>query len=108
MASDTAEKLRKYRSRDTLLLLVIVTTLLAVAAGFTAWIWVDMKSFTRIQQELTAPPNWNEQRYLSKNPDVAVEVKRGHFTSGWQHYVIHGVDEGRSGVSIEALPAERK
>jgi hypothetical protein len=61
-----------------------------------------------IEQQFAPPPNWDEQLYLSKNPDVAVAVRMGRFKSGWQHYVAKGVEEGRKGVSIERLPTEQK
>jgi hypothetical protein len=106
VAPDTAARLQEYRSRDMRSRLVIAAVTLVLVVGSAAWIWDDMTKFSRIQQEAAAPPNWDEQQYLSKNPDVAIAVKRGRFTSGWKHYLIHGVDEGRSGVSIETLPKE--
>ena len=65
-----------------------------------------MQRLARIEQEFAPPPNWDEQQYLSKNPDVAAAVRRGVFTLGWQHYLISGVEEGRKGVSIDRLPTE--
>ena len=45
------------------------------------------------------PDDWNEALYLKLHPDVAAEVRRGDFVSGYQHYLAAGRAEGReSGV----------
>ena len=36
------------------------------------------------------PADFDEQKYLEKNPDVAAGVKRGQFPSGAWHYVMYG------------------
>jgi hypothetical protein len=41
------------------------------------------------------PADWNEQMYLDGNPDVANAVSLSSFTSGWDHYMPQGRDEGR-------------
>ena len=42
------------------------------------------------------PPNdWNEAQYLKIYPDVAAEVQRGTFLSGYHHYLVAGRAEGR-------------
>ncbi|MEM6437914.1 MAG: hypothetical protein AAF773_29265, partial [Cyanobacteria bacterium P01_D01_bin.115] len=38
---------------------------------------------------------YDESFYLSQNPDVAAAVASGAFTSGYQHFVIFGINEGR-------------
>ena len=38
---------------------------------------------------------WNEAQYLSIYPDVAAEVRRGTFVSGYHHYLVAGRAEGR-------------
>jgi len=43
---------------------------------------------------------WNEQDYLSKNPDVAQAVKQGSFKSGLDHFLAFGKYEDRSGAPI--------
>ncbi|MFQ5745429.1 MAG: hypothetical protein ACE5HV_17890 [Acidobacteriota bacterium] len=65
-----------------------------------------MQHVARIEEERAPPPNWDEQLYLSENPDVAAAVRRGRFRSGWQHYLANGVEKGRKGVSIERSPTE--
>jgi GT2 family glycosyltransferase len=41
-------------------------------------------------------PNFDEERYLSANPDVRKWVDSGKFPSGYQHFLDHGIDEDRS------------
>lgn len=43
----------------------------------------------------TAAVDWDEQRYLSLNPDVGSAVSDGTFDTGLQHYLLHGIHEGR-------------
>ena len=43
----------------------------------------------------TPPIDWNEAQYLRMYPDVAAEVKRGTFQSGYHHYLAAGRAEGR-------------
>ena len=43
------------------------------------------------------PPEWDELRYLSQNPDVAGAVRAGTFSSGYDHWVKHGANEARTG-----------
>lgn len=42
------------------------------------------------------PPSFDEARYLTQNPDVAAEVGRNGFRSGYEHYVLNGHLEGRN------------
>ena len=39
---------------------------------------------------------FNEDYYLRENPDVAAAVARGDFESGFQHFQLNGVAEGRN------------
>jgi hypothetical protein len=39
---------------------------------------------------------FDPKAYLQQNPDVAVAVADGRFTSPYQHYQLHGLGEGRS------------
>ena len=39
--------------------------------------------------------NFDENAYLSANPDVAEAVRLGVLASGWEHYVRHGHRENR-------------
>ncbi len=105
---DIQDKLKEFRRGKILSRLVLVAVVLAVSVGFAVWIWIYTQREALIEQQFAPPPNWDEQLYLSKNPDVAEAVRRGRFKSGWRHYVIHGVEEGRKGVSIERLPTEQK
>lgn len=43
---------------------------------------------------------FNETAYLAANPDVATAVKSGAFISGYQHFVLFGSAEGRSGSGL--------
>ncbi|RTE94747.1 hypothetical protein [Bradyrhizobium sp. LVM 105] len=45
--------------------------------------------------EGSPPIDWNEALYLRLYPDVAAEVRRGTFTSGYHHYLAAGRAEGR-------------
>lgn len=47
--------------------------------------------------------NFNEIEYLSANPDVAKAVAKGIFSSGREHYDLHGKSEGRS-VLVDGTP----
>jgi len=38
---------------------------------------------------------FDESWYLAKYPDVAAAVAAGGYASGWQHFVLHGQNEGR-------------
>ena len=44
----------------------------------------------------TPPNDWNEAQYLQIYPDVAAEVQRGTFVSGYHHYLVAGRAEGRN------------
>jgi hypothetical protein len=45
--------------------------------------------------DYTPPNDWNEAQYLKIYPDVAAEVQRGTFVSGYHHYLVAGRVEGR-------------
>ena len=45
--------------------------------------------------EVRPPASWNEALYLRLYPDVAAEVRRGTFVSGYHHYLAAGRAEGR-------------
>lgn len=44
---------------------------------------------------LFPPPDFDEQQYLHLNMDVRQFVKEGRFASGFDHYMKHGIHEGR-------------
>ena len=41
------------------------------------------------------PLEYNEGEYLELNPDVAMAVEKGQFTSGIEHYLMYGFNENR-------------
>jgi len=45
-----------------------------------------------------ASAGWCERAYLDANPDVAHEVAKGVFASGYDHYLKAGKVEGRDGA----------
>jgi len=44
----------------------------------------------------TWPRDWDEASYLQNYPDVASTIQIGKFASGYQHYLAHGVWQGRA------------
>lgn len=48
----------------------------------------------------TPPAGFNEAAYLAANPDVADAVRRGELRSGFEHYRLYGLAEGRPGVGF--------
>ncbi len=51
------------------------------------------------------PLEWNERAYLAANPDVAAAVTAGALLSGYQHYQLYGMNEGRRGGLPETVGA---
>ena len=47
-------------------------------------------------EQSVAAEDWNEELYLRIYPDVAAEVRKGTFSSGYQHYLQAGHAEGRA------------
>jgi hypothetical protein len=47
------------------------------------------------EEDSASPADWNEALYLRIYPDVAAEVRKGTFASGYQHYLAAGRAEGR-------------
>jgi hypothetical protein len=47
------------------------------------------------EEDIASGAEWNEALYLRIYPDVATEVSKGTFTSGYQHYFAAGRAEGR-------------
>lgn len=45
---------------------------------------------------LRVAPLFDETDYLSDNPDVALAVQQGVFKYGFEHFVLYGLNEGRS------------
>lgn len=50
-------------------------------------------------------PNFNAQRYLAENPDVAAAVERGEI-SAWDHWRLFGQAEGRKAATWDAPDTE--
>jgi hypothetical protein len=40
-------------------------------------------------------PYFNEPAYLAANPDVPALIEAGTYSSGWDHFIKKGIDEGR-------------
>ena len=52
------------------------------------------------------PQNWDDEKYLSENPDVAKSVLSGKgFASGYHHYVLRGRFENRKSGWLESVTA---
>ncbi|MCL1471884.1 hypothetical protein [Argonema antarcticum] len=51
--------------------------------------------FGRFERRVNVSPYYNENAYLQKYPDVAAAVASGVYSSGLQHFVEIGYDEGR-------------
>lgn len=41
-------------------------------------------------------PYFNEPAYLAANSDVAALLEAGEYSSGWEHFIVKGIDEGRT------------
>ena len=100
------DKLKEFRREIIVSRLALAAVVLVVSVGLAWLTWVGMPRHALMEQQFSPPPNWDEQLYLSKNPDVAAAVRRGRVKSGWEHYIVSGVEEGREGVSIERRPTE--
>lgn len=61
---------------------------------------LDRASLTKILQsaDIPAPPDFDEQSYLTMYADVAESVAQGALPSGFAHYVMYGHTEGRDAV----------
>jgi SAM-dependent methyltransferase len=55
-----------------------------------------MREFLRLYlgKDAASVP-FNELAYLAANPDVEAAVRLGNFSSGFEHWLLHGRDEGR-------------
>ena len=45
--------------------------------------------------KLISAVGFDEANYLRLNPDIAEAIGRGEIYSGFQHFLLHGIDEGR-------------
>jgi hypothetical protein len=45
--------------------------------------------------KLISAVGFDEANYLRLNPDIAEAIGRGEVYSGFQHFLLHGIDEGR-------------
>jgi len=50
--------------------------------------------------------DFDEHQYLLLNPDVAAAIKKGHFSSGADHWLRHGRSEGRRIHPQDGLPKD--
>ena len=63
--------------------------------------WQELEIFARkAKKTIPSPYNFDEQRYLHENEDVAIAVRNGRIKSGYHHYISHGRGEGRPRTSI--------
>ncbi|WP_298374446.1 hypothetical protein [Azospirillum sp.] len=51
-------------------------------------------------------PDFNSQRYLNENPDVAAAVARGDIPTAWDHFRLYGQKEGRNGYDWSGSPIQ--
>lgn len=62
-------------------------------------------------EEPVTEQNFDEQRYLAANPDVAAAVNNGHMPSGWFHFQHYGYREYRrihcSDSLLQALKSQK-
>jgi hypothetical protein len=56
---------------------------------------IPIKSIVLGVDEIATDQNFDEERYLSANPDVRLAVKNASFPSGRAHYDHFGKREGR-------------
>ena len=58
--------------------------------------WNDLAAQLRASSLSPQPPQeFDEAGYLGANPDVDKAVREGKFSSGYEHFVLHGRAEGR-------------
>jgi hypothetical protein len=58
--------------------------------------WNDLAAQLRASGLAPQPPQeFDEAGYLGANPDVDKAVREGKFSSGYEHFVLHGRAEGR-------------
>jgi hypothetical protein len=94
------KQLSLFRKQDRVLkgLFFAVSCLLVAALVVGFRLSTDLEA--GMQHTMIPPSSWVEQTYLEGNPDVAEAVRDGKFESGWQHYLLHGIEEGRAGVTL--------
>ncbi len=51
-----------------------------------------------VAQTLPSRNEFDEQAYVQLHPDVAAAIRAGVVGSGWQHFTLHGLKEGRAWV----------
>jgi hypothetical protein len=54
-----------------------------------------LTSLNKKHYELTPPPDFDDDAYLARNPDVADVVEQGKMSCGFEHYYRFGRQEGR-------------
>jgi glycosyltransferase involved in cell wall biosynthesis len=71
----------------------------------------DLRAILRDVRVPIAPhPFFDERAYLASYPDVAAAVAGGQFSSGYEHFLLHGHEEGRTRpdtVPASEAPAPR-
>src|SRR5262249_23768860 len=71
-------------------------------AGVGTVVWAWLRALTsiasaRVNGRTKIPPEFDEVTYLSLHPDVMEEVAVGRFSSGYEHWIRVGREEGRPG-----------
>jgi hypothetical protein len=94
------KQLNLFRKQDRVLrgLFFAISCLLVAALVVGFRLSTDLEA--GMEQNMIPPSDWVEQTYLDRNPDVAEAVRGGKFKSGWQHYLLHGIEEDRTGVTL--------
>ena len=104
MAIDHAARieryLRQFSRRDRIVdgVFALLVLLLVAAVFGGSWYLRDVQE--RYEARIAAPPGWSDNSYLATNPDVAEAVQKRRYSSGWQHYQMHGKREGRPGAAL--------
>ena len=58
--------------------------------GFIRHYLINVKA-----QRLSPSPYFDEPYYLSIEPEILAAVDNNDFTSGYEHFLLHGMNEGR-------------
>ena len=57
---------------------------------------------------ISPTPHFSEESYRKAYPDVDAVVQKGDMISGFHHFVLYGVSEGRNFVSVAAFEKEKE
>ncbi len=68
-------------------------------------IGIPIRLFNFLLSVAAQSVDFDEDDYLRRNPDVALAVRQGKWTSGKDHYIAVGYFEGRPGGEIPLSPS---